>query len=283
MNSQPPVGSLGPHVYRHEDGRLYGFGWNKQPDDKRDHHLSRYLAYKPALPTKVDLRPDQTPVYDQGTEGCCGGFSTRSMIEYEAKRGGYLPPGGFSPAFIYYEARALEGVDLTTNVPFVNEDSGINLRDACRVLLHQGVSPYADDVYVVGGYATPPSQQAINDAQSYKILAYASLTSLLDMKNCLASLGDFIIGITVYKGIFNAPNGVVPVPAAGEKSAGGHALCVVGYDDSKGWLIFKNSWSASWGDAGYGYLPYAYVSMLIAQAHLEAWRVNPRGKLPSGP
>lgn len=265
------------------DGKLYGSGWNKQPADPRDQHLSLYLAYRPALPAKVDLRADQTPVYDQGAEGCCGGFSTRSVIEYDAKRLGYLPPGGFSPAFIYYEARALEGIDPKNHVPYVNEDSGINLRDACKVLLHQGVSPYADDPYVVGGYATPPSQRAMTDAQPYKILAYASLTSLLDMKNCLTSLGDFVIGLPIFKEIFNAPKGVVPVPPPGEKAKGGHALCVVGYDDSKGWLIFKNSWNTNWGEAGYGYLPYAYVSRFLAQGLLEAWRVIPRGKLPSGP
>ena len=52
---------------------------------------------------------------------------------------------------------------------------------------------------------------------------------------------------------------------------GGHAVCAVGYDDSKvivnpsnqksskGALLIRNSWGSSWGDNGYGWLPYDYV------------------------
>ncbi len=52
---------------------------------------------------------------------------------------------------------------------------------------------------------------------------------------------------------------------------GGHAVCAVGYDDSrvivnpankkssKGALLIRNSWGSSWGENGYGWLPYDYV------------------------
>ena len=40
---------------------------------------------------------------------------------------------------------------------------------------------------------------------------------------------------------------------------GGHAVVFTGYDDVKKLLQFQNSWGESWGDNGYGYLPYAYV------------------------
>ena len=53
--------------------------------------------------------------------------------------------------------------------------------------------------------------------------------------------------------------GKVPMPPPSEKSLGGHAICVVGYDEKTKLVKFKNSWSAAWGDNGYGYLPYAYI------------------------
>jgi len=41
---------------------------------------------------------------------------------------------------------------------------------------------------------------------------------------------------------------------------GGHALVLVGYNDSTSRFTFRNSWGASWGDAGYGTIPYAYLT-----------------------
>jgi len=49
-------------------------------------------------------------------------------------------------------------------------------------------------------------------------------------------------------------------------SRGGHAISTVGYDDNlmigadKGALLVRNSWGTAWGDAGYGWLSYKYVT-----------------------
>lgn len=279
MTSSSLKEKRGPHIYRHDDGKLYGHGWNRPRSDRRDHGLSLYIAYRAILPPKVDLTVQQTRVYNQGQEGSCSGFSTRSAMEYDAERLGYLPLGGFSPAFIYYEARALEGIDPKTHVPKTQEDSGIDIRNACKVLLTRGICSSHDDPYVAGQHAKPPSRKAVEDARQQRILAYASLTTIEDMRNCLALLGDFVIGIPVYKDIYDAPHGVLSIPVHTQRRTGLHALCAVGYNDDKKWLIFKNSWGTKWGDAGYGYLPYEYVDKASAKGLMEAWRAIPRGKI----
>ena len=57
---------------------------------------------------------------------------------------------------------------------------------------------------------------------------------------------------------------------------GGHAMLVIGYDDNlaitntnngsttTGALLVRNSWGASWGNHGYGALPYDYVTHQLA-------------------
>jgi C1A family cysteine protease len=44
----------------------------------------------------------------------------------------------------------------------------------------------------------------------------------------------------------------------------GHAVALVGYrSDSQfpgnGYFIYRNSWGETWGDHGYGYMPFEYI------------------------
>jgi C1A family cysteine protease len=49
------------------------------------------------------------------------------------------------------------------------------------------------------------------------------------------------------------------MPAGGEAIIGGHRVMAVGYDDQDALFICRNSWGSGWGDAGYFYMPYAYL------------------------
>jgi hypothetical protein len=40
---------------------------------------------------------------------------------------------------------------------------------------------------------------------------------------------------------------------------GGHAVVLVGYDDTEQQFIVRNSQGPSWGANGYGFVPYSYV------------------------
>ena len=50
------------------------------------------------------------------------------------------------------------------------------------------------------------------------------------------------------------------MPSKNEKMLGGHAVLAVGYDDSKQVFIVRNSWGKEWGDNGYFYMPYAFIT-----------------------
>jgi C1A family cysteine protease len=52
---------------------------------------------------------------------------------------------------------------------------------------------------------------------------------------------------------------VIPDPKPDDSVVGGHAICIVGYDDRKRLFKFENSWGPHWGDHGYGFVSYGYM------------------------
>ena len=50
------------------------------------------------------------------------------------------------------------------------------------------------------------------------------------------------------------------MPNLNEKVLGGHAVMAVGYNDDKKVIIVRNSWGVNWGDNGYFYMPYAFIT-----------------------
>jgi C1A family cysteine protease len=69
-----------------------------------------------------------------------------------------------------------------------------------------------------------------------------------------------------------AKTGHAPMPAAGDKPIGGHAVMAVGYNDSKQWFTVRNSWGDLWGMKGYFTLTYAYV--LDEHLALDLWTMR---------
>jgi C1A family cysteine protease len=45
-----------------------------------------------------------------------------------------------------------------------------------------------------------------------------------------------------------------------EEVIGGHAVCCVGYDQTRRAFLVRNSWGPSWGMAGYFWMPFDYLT-----------------------
>jgi len=229
----------------------------KDSPDLRDHiYYSAVYKAPEHLPAKVDLREQCSPVVDQGQLGSCTANAIASGLrEYLLLKNKEVWVA-LSRLFLYWEERYLEGT--------VNEDSGAEIRDGMKVLNTIGVCPESDWPYDISTFTNPPDEQDIIDAAAYKIKEYHRIGSLPQLKAALAEGLPVVIGIEVYDS-FEADSvsltGLVPVPDPTRESLlGGHAVLVVGYDDSKEYLIVRNSWGTSWGDAGYCYIPYAFYT-----------------------
>lgn len=233
------------------------FGWIQSKVDDRDHAFHDLHPRLGMVPPKVDLRETGflPHVYDQGSLGSCTANAIAAAIQFDQGKQS-LPSVMPSRLFIYFWERMLEGS--------VDQDAGAEIRDGFKVLNQYGYPSEAHWPYVESKFAISPPADVITEAVKDVVTLYGSLNqSLNDLKDALAQGFPIVFGIIAYSGIQSDVanrTGVVPMPASFDTSIGGHAIMLVGYDDSTQRFCFRNSWSSGWGDHGYGYLPYEYVT-----------------------
>jgi C1A family cysteine protease len=249
---------------------MYKFNWHPDLPDFRDWkyalHKLKCSQTPIVLPSKVDLRSFCSPVFDQGQYGSCTSQSLAGHLEFlELKeiREKTSAPEEFDPSsftlfsrlFIYYNERLLENT--------VNQDSGAQIRDGIKSLAQWGDCKEGSWSYMPDNVFVKPTDLAYQEALAHKISTYMRLESLDDIRHCLADGFPVSFGFTVFES-FEGPavanSGIVPVPSLNEEVEGGHAVLAVGYDDINKWLIVRNSWGPTWGDHGYFYLPYEFVT-----------------------
>lgn len=224
--------------------------------DDRDYLMRAYLpAIK--LPKRVDYTPKMSPVRYQGNEGTCVAFATASGMKEYQEMFDYGKLIVLSPRFIYSECKKIDGM------PY---EEGTTIRIAMKVINTNGVcrekfwpyKPYQEDKAQKGAGA---------DARKFRVLTYARILNLNELRLSLYSKGPCVIGVDVFKGFMDTKTGIVPMPRKDDRLIGGHAICAIGYDDQKKLIKFKNSWSEEWGQKGFGFLPYSYVERYM----MDAW------------
>jgi C1A family cysteine protease len=234
--------------------RKFSFGWVPDVPDHRDFMYSAPQKVVAKLPPSVDLRPKCPPVYDQGQLGSCTANAIGGAIEYEQikqkKKKVFVP----SRLFIYYNERVIENT--------VNSDSGAMIRDGMKTVNKDGAPPESIWKYDITKFTVKPPKASFKEALKNQVLQYSRLVQTLNqLKGCLADGYPFVFGFSVYESFYNIDSsGVMPLPKAGEKLEGGHAVMAAGYDDTKQLFTIRNSWGDSWGKKGYFYMPYAYIT-----------------------
>ena len=237
-----------------ETRTIQKYGWLPDLPDHRDLQFSEKFTAQAALPASVDLSPKMPPVYDQGQLGSCTANSIGAAFEYDLMQQ-KLPSFTPSRLFIYYNERSVEGT--------IKSDSGAMIRDGIKVVNKLGACKETTWTYDITKFAKKPPTAAFKEAMSHLGIKYYSVKQTeFDLKTALASGFPVVFGFTVYESFESATvakTGIVNIPAKTEKSLGGHAVLIVGYDDAKKQFKVRNSWGPSWGLKGYFLMPYDYV------------------------
>lgn len=207
------------------------------------------------LPAAVDLRPAESfPLYNQGELGSCTANALCTAFHFIQLQEGVQD---FAPSrlFVYFNERAIEG--------HVGEDTGASLRDGIRSLLTWGVCDEKLWPYDVSQFTVQPKKECYDAALANRCKQYARVEqNLANLKGCIAAGYPFVFGFMVLCDFMAGEvqnTGDMEWPPKGMPH-GGHAVQACGYDDAKQCFIVRNSWGQEWGDNGYFYMPYRFIT-----------------------
>lgn len=196
----------------------------------------------------------------QGQQGSCVGwasaYAARTIVE--AVETGKDPNSlVFSPAFMYNQ------IALSTSC------NGSYTYKALEKLKDGGALPWDDFPYDESSCSRKPDRDELEAARDYRIRDYTRISKsgnaydidLAALKQNIQRGGPVIIAMMVPPS-FSYASGALWEPRSGERNNidnhGGHAMCVIGYDDNKygGAVQIMNSWGEDWGENGLVWVKY---------------------------
>jgi Papain family cysteine protease len=232
---------------------------------------------KNPLPERVSLQKYCPTPMNQGKQGSCvawaSAYAARTILE--AQRTGKDPNSiKFSPSYLYNQI-ALKGCQ------------GSYVKYAMDNMYAKGAVNFRDFRYDDNDCSRQPTSDLERKAVDYKIKGFQRLTNeskgknheILAMKQNLSKGSPIVIGMMV-GGTFmsNMMGQEVWSPTSSDynqQGFGGHAMCVIGYDDFKygGSFLIMNSWGTEWGKGGFAWVRYSDFRAF----NVEAYGLYPMG------
>ena len=228
-------------------------------------------ANKNPLPEAVSLLRFAPQRGNQGKQGSCVAWSSAygARTVLEAASTGVDPNQiKFSPSFLY-------------NQIGLEDCQGSYIQRAMEYMSKQGALPLDQFPYSDQDCVSQPNSQQIREAGQYKIHGFTRLTdgdnvnaiNVRAIKEHLAKDAPVVIGMMVGQSFMQDMMGQeLWRPQGSDESGmgqGGHAMCVIGYDDRKfnGAFQIMNSWGPEWGKDGIGWIKYGDFKNYVREAY----------------
>lgn len=224
---------------------------------------------KNPLPESVSLLKFAPDRQNQGKQGSCVAWSSvyaaRTIVE-AASTGQTGNNTAFSPAFVYNQI-GLENCQ------------GSYIQRAMEFMTSKGVLPYNDFPYTDQECSRQPNAALWDKASQNKMHGFTRLTdgesvngiSIRAVKEHLAKDAPVVIGMmvggTFMQGMMGKEMWAPSNEDRSQMGFGGHAMCVIGYDDRKQAFQLMNSWGPEWGNNGVGWVRYADFKEFVREAY----------------
>ncbi len=231
------------------------------------------------LPSKVDLSSYMPIPGYQGNQGSCVAFSSayfvRSYQEFIERKdrskdwnslnlaGSINPKTVFSPAYVYNSLNK-------------GKDNGITYFEALSFLVNHGVVPWEYMPYEPNNFLKKPEPKLEQIASQFlaKEFRKVRFQDLEEIKSLLADGNPVMVGVLISSNLKELKAGEVYKSHSGT-FMGGHAVTLVGYDDSKEAFLFANSWGEAWADKGFGWIDYKWFLKTAKVAYILIDEVEP--------
>jgi hypothetical protein len=227
-----------------------------------------------SLPRSASLKQYSPVPESQGNYGTCVGWSTAfaartisESIAMNRTNRTQTSNSAFSAIYVYKNI---------SNDP--SGQNGTYITDALDLMKTRGAVKRLPTEKTTDFKAV--SLSIYNNAQRFPISGYVRLFSnpkgipgtiaerVLPVKKSLSEGKPVVIGMNCPDSFFDARDVWRPYENA-RSNYDGHAMCVVGYDDSKygGAFEIQNSWGTNWGNQGYTWITYNDFAAFVYHAY----------------
>lgn len=242
------------------------FGYLPEDPDSRDYRFADLFSAKALVPSfdavdfSVEVR--QLGILSQGNLGSCVSHGGFGAIRLKHVLSGIEEPYLGCRLLGYWGARAFIGTQ--------SWDSGSHIRDFFRFLNSIGYMPEAE---TENGYdpdhfkeaPTPLEQKKMADQRdkgegqvSYYRVFETGVPRIEALKTALSNNIIPVLGTDTTQEFLDYRGGILHRPNDRQRSTGGHALFLCGYDDECAYGV--NSWGLDYGDEGLIRLGWDYIT-----------------------
>ena len=215
-----------------------------------------------AVPARVDLSPYFPQPGDQGRQNSCVAWAAAYVRTYEERA--LLGTIGledsvplFSPAFVYNQIN--RGRDVGARIP-----------EALRLIEKKGIAPLADMPYREADFLTRPDSRTRARARRFRSHDWRRMDArdVDELRAALLAGFPVIVAARVDSAFMRVRPGQVWSDTV---SAGrlGHAVALVGYDDTRGAFKVINSWGPRWGEGGFGWIAYSLMPVIAREGYVD--------------
>ncbi|MDJ0837091.1 MAG: C1 family peptidase [Acidobacteriota bacterium] len=186
-----------------------------------------------------------TPVKNQGGCGSCVAFGTAAAVEgmVRIRRNNANDPVDFSEAHLFYCIAKSQGRHCR---------NGWWIAPALDGFKKPGIVDEACFPYTAGNQNCKLCKNW--QCRVTSIPSWHVIKNTAAMKRWLSTRGPLVTAFAVYQDFSSYKSGIYKHVTG--RYRGGHCVCCIGYNDTEGYWICKNSWGTRWGEGGYFKIAY---------------------------